>query len=258
LYAKGCLPIQQCPMISIVGTRVPTEYGKQMAALFTKGLVEKGFTIVSGFARGIDQIAHDTALQEGGRTIAILGSGLSKIYPAENKKLIADMVERGTFLTEFLPSAGPEQYHFPQRNRIISGASLATVIIEARARSGALITAYSAFGQNREVFAVPGNTTQSASDGTNNLIKNGIAHMAGSVQDIIDELPAHTIPQPELTPEEQKILLLLSAKPRHINEIARMQNIPVEKIAETLTTLVLKDTITEVTANIFSITKTRK
>ena len=193
LFVKGDFVTNDKYSIGIVGTRVPSNYGKRIAEKLTAELSRKGITIVSGLAYGVDTLAHHHALQNGSRTIAVLGSGVDVIYPNENRALANKIVSNGVLLSEFPLGTGPDRTNFPRRNRIICGLSLGIVVIEAGIKSGALITASMALDQNREIFAVPGNIDSTKSLGTNELIKQG-AKVVTSVEDILDEL------QPQLAP----------------------------------------------------------
>ena len=192
LYVKGGLASGRAP-VGIVGTRNPTDYGARSAARLSRELVKAGLTVVSGLARGIDTIAHDAALKSGGVTWAVLGTGLNTIYPSENKKLSERIVEGGgALVSEFPMAAGPLAVHFPRRNRIISGLSHATVVIEGDFKSGSLITAKAALEQGREVLALPGPADSVMSRGPNMLIKNGAA-MVEDAADIIAALPPEVL-----------------------------------------------------------------
>jgi len=174
LYLEGdFIPSDFEKSIAIVGTRDLSPYGKEVAIYFAKNLARFGLTTVSGLARGIDTFAHQSTLEAGGRTIAVLGTGLNNIYPYENKELAKNIIKSGVLVSEFEPDEGPMPYHFPQRNRIISGLSKATLVIEAPIKSGSLITARFALEQNRDVFCVPGSIFSKNSEGTNYLISEG-------------------------------------------------------------------------------------
>ncbi len=179
--------------IAIVGTRGPTEYGKGMAIKFAGDLARRGLTVISGLARGIDTAAHKGALAAGGRTLACCGCGLDIAYPKENRGLMDEVCENGACISEFAPTVHPEPWHFPARNRIISGLSLGTLVVEAALRSGALLTANSALEQGREVFAVPGNVLKSQSRGPHGLIKQGAA-LVENAEDIVEILQSRTLP----------------------------------------------------------------
>ncbi|MFA5104786.1 MAG: DNA-processing protein DprA [Candidatus Margulisiibacteriota bacterium] len=192
LYVKGEILEKDQAAVAVVGTRNPSQYGLRAAEFITKRLVESGLTVVSGLAAGIDACSHDTALRCGGRTIAVLASGLEEIYPYFNKRLSEDIVRTGALVSEMCRSPHRfEKWSFPKRNRIISGLSLGTVVIEGARDSGSLITAGFALEQNREVFAVPGAIFSKQSIGPNSLIKSG-AKLVQTVEDILEELPVKT------------------------------------------------------------------
>jgi DNA processing protein len=189
LYVKGDLAMGRAP-VGIVGTRKPTDYGVRSAARLARELAVSGLTVVSGLARGVDTVAHDAAVKAGGLTWAVLGSGLNVIYPRENKKLAERILEgNGALVSEFPMDAGPLAAHFPRRNRVISGLSYATVVIEGDFKSGSLITAKAALEQGREVLALPGHVDSVMGRGPNMLLKNGAA-LVESAADIIASLPS--------------------------------------------------------------------
>jgi DNA processing protein len=216
LYCAGRTEALQGPAIAIVGTRRPSPYGRAVAERLAEDLAARGLTVVSGMARGIDAIAHEGALK-GGRTIAVLGSGLLQIYPPENRRLAARIAEGGAVVTEFPPDAEPIGFHFPLRNRVISGLALGVVVIEAAEKSGSLITAALALEQNREVMAVPGNVTSALSRGAHGLIKKGAA-LIEDWEDVAEALPSpvreavlaekagETRPLPFVSDEEAAVL----------------------------------------------------
>jgi DNA processing protein len=187
LFVKGEILAQDYFSIAIVGTRMSSFYGRTMAEKLSSQLAGKGFTIVSGGARGIDTFSHQSALKMNGRTMAVLGCGLDITYPPDNKKLFLEISERGALISEFPLSARPDKQNFPMRNRIISGLSLGVVVIEAPLKSGALITVTHAAEQGREVFSVPGHADSFVSKGTNNLLREG-AKLVEDADDIIEEL----------------------------------------------------------------------
>lgn len=232
LFVSGGWEAEDEQSVAIVGTRFTTAYGRRMAEAFSAELSAYGFTVVSGLARGVDTLAHRTALRGNGRTVAVLGSGLDRPYPAENRKLMATIREHGAVMTEHPFGTGPDAVNFPQRNRIISGSTLGTIVVEAGKRSGALITARFALDQGREVFAVPGPLDAAGSEGVNRLIKDGTAKLIQRVEDVIDELaprlgfdPCRSKPEPagatsDLPPEEASMYGRLSSDPRHIDQLA--------------------------------------
>ena len=218
LHISGKI-VPQSFHIAVVGSRNPTAYGISSTLRLSENLALQGFTIVSGMARGIDSAAHEGALKGKGKTIAVLGSGLGKIYPPENRKLFDKISENGAVISEFNILSPPEAHHFPIRNRIISGMSLGTVVVEASKKSGSLITARLAAEQNREVFAVPGSIHSFKSCGTNSLIKQG-AKLVENAQDIIEEL----------APQIQGNLECSSDNAYVDNRIKRMPNLSDDEI----------------------------
>ncbi len=188
LFGAGKREVLNLPSIAIVGTRHPSPYGRSMAETLASDLSSRGLVIVSGLARGIDSIAHEAALKDG-QTVAVLGSGLKRIYPPENRDLFKKIVAQGAVISEYPPDEPPLAHHFPWRNRLISGLSLAIIVVEASNRSGSLITAKLALDQNREVMAVPGRVGNELSQGTNGLIKAG-AKLVENWQDVVLELPS--------------------------------------------------------------------
>ncbi len=188
LYVKGELRPTDAVAIAIVGSRRCTIYGSEQARRFGELLAGAGFTVVSGLARGIDAFAHHGAVDSGGRSIAVMGRGLTEVYPPENRALAEKLLERGAWLSELPMKAAVRAENFPGRNRIIAGLALGTVVVEAAQRSGALITARLGSEYNREVFAVPGRVQDPMSQGTNALIRDGAAKLVMGLEDILDEL----------------------------------------------------------------------
>ncbi|MBD1380031.1 DNA-processing protein DprA [Metabacillus arenae] len=187
LFCKGNISLlQNEKSISIVGTRNSTEYGLRAVESIVPKLVQDGWTLISGLALGIDKKVHEETIKQNGKTIAVIGGGLHHIYPKENFSLASKIMDSHLLLSEHPPQAPPQKWHFPMRNRIISGLSKGTVVIQAKEKSGSLITAYQALDQGREVFAVPGGIHDEYSRGTNQLIKEG-AKMVASAKDIIEE-----------------------------------------------------------------------
>jgi DNA processing protein len=226
LFYKGTIKDEGIKRIAVVGMRNPSQYGKIVTADIVGKLVMRNISIVSGLARGIDTIAHHAAIQGGGETIAVLGCGIDKCYPPENRKLWQEIEETGLILSEYFMGTEPDAANFPKRNRIISGISQGTLVVEAGERSGALISALFALNQNREVFAIPGQINNPKSLGTNRLIKQG-AKLVQSVEDILEELGdkfstdlPHPKPVPQnLRPFECKLLENLTGDPKHIDKI---------------------------------------
>lgn len=252
LYVKGRLE-PRAKAIAVVGSRVATRYGISVAQRLAAELAACGVTVISGLARGIDTAAHEGALQGGGRTVAVLGSGLERIYPVENHRLIHSIVQNGAVVTEFPMLAEPDAYNFPVRNRIISGMSYGTVIVEATKKSGSLITARLAAEQNREVFAVPGSVQSFKSTGTHALIKQG-AKLVENAQDILEEIAgalfenarpvdlrsSQSVAVSELSKEEERVYHALEPYPVQIDELGRKTAIESGKLSSILLQLELK------------------
>ncbi len=192
LFYKGDIELShQTYIISVVGTRFPSRYGQLALEYILNPLVKKNWVIVSGMAKGIDALAHETAINQKGKTIAVIAGGFYHLYPKQNQSLAEEMMSSHLILSEHPPSTTPQKWHFPMRNRIISGLSLGTIIIQAKKKSGSLITAQQALEQNREVFAIPGSIFEECSSGTNELIQNG-AKLVQDVSHIIEEFPQVT------------------------------------------------------------------
>lgn len=220
LFYKGSIEKIDHFGLAIVGSRKASEYGRKVTEKFSFELAFLGITIVSGMARGIDSVAHRGALSADGRTIAVLGSGLLRIYPPENRNLAEKIAERGAIISEFFPEEPPRKQNFPRRNRIISGMTIGTLVTEAALKSGALITAFIALEQGKEVFAVPGNITSQNSEGVNFLIKKG-AKLVQKVEDVLEEIK-HYIPslKDSITRYEETLKVDLSEDEQAIiNEI---------------------------------------
>ncbi|MBD3168073.1 MAG: DNA-protecting protein DprA [candidate division Zixibacteria bacterium] len=230
LFYRGDISRLNMPSVAIVGSRKASGYGKSMSRKITQELVEAGFAIISGFARGIDTIAHKTAVENGGFTAAVMGCGLDRIYPPENKDLFGQLCEKGCLISEFFPGTPPVGGNFPKRNRVLSGLSHGVAVIEAAYRSGALSTARHALEQGRGVFAVPGPADSPYSDGTNNLIKSG-AKLTTCAQDIIEELH-NQIDIPLVSKSEKKTMEKLSGQQKQIYECLDSTGLHVDKIAK--------------------------
>lgn len=258
LYYKGDVQDLDKKAIAVVGTRKITGYGRVITEQFTKGLVDSGLTIVSGLARGVDSQAHLTAVQANGKTVAVLGGGLNNIFPSENRGLVAKIASGyGIVISEFPPDYPSLPGNFPARNRIISGLSLAVVVIEAAEDSGSLITARLALEQGREVFAVPGPVTSTLSKGPIDLIKEG-ARAVFSPDEILEELginkvqSAKRIVQSEnLSEEEKKILQVLENETRHIDEIGRELQFSSPKISALLLKMEISGLVENLGAGIY-------
>lgn len=254
LFYRGQLPAADDILIAIVGTRLASRYGQTATVTFTRELAQSGLCIVSGLARGIDALAHETTLEVGGRTIGVLGNGLlnTDIYPREYVKLGQKIIERGgCLMSEYPPGVGPERHHFPERNRIIAGLTVGTLVIEAPETSGALITAKLALEYNREVMAVPGNIFEKNSMGTNELIKLG-ARMVTSAADVKEALQLQDISEakierrPELNKDEEAILAVLSKNPIHIDVVYKNAELNSSAVGSVLTLLELKGVVKDV------------
>jgi DNA processing protein len=194
LFVRGSFEQSDGDAIAMVGTRRPSDYGKRMADRLATGLAGKGITVVSGLARGIDTAAHSAAVRHGGRTVAVIGSGIDVIYPQENAGLAARMIEHGALVSEFEMGAKPDAVNFPKRNRIVSGMTIGTIVVETGPEGGAMITAGMALDQNREVFAVPGAVTEGRPSGAHKLIREGRAMLVESVDDVLSEVEGKLLP----------------------------------------------------------------
>lgn len=263
LYIIGNFTEQDNSSIAIVGTRQPTNYGKQQAEKFAKDLSEKNISIVSGMARGIDSIVHQSVLNSNGRTIAVIGSGLDVIYPPENKKLFHQIAEKGLIVSEYELGTKPDAQNFPKRNRIISGLSLGTLVVETRINGGAMQTAAYAIDQNREVFAIPGNINSKLSEGPNSLIQRGEAKLVLTEEDLLTELKIKlkpeigiNIPKPsvELNLFEEKLINILNNEPKHIDDIATTSSMSISDCLVNLLTLEFKGLVKQLPGKMFVIT----
>ncbi len=247
LYVKGDLLPADEWAVAVVGTRNAKVYGREITRYLAGDLARNGVTIVSGLARGIDSEAHRAALDAGGRTIAVLGCGVDIIYPYENSALAQQIVKHGALVSEYPLGTRPERGNFPPRNRIISGLALGTLVAQAGERSGALITAYYALEQGREVFAVPGSILDRGSSGTNKLIQQGEAKLVFSAQDVMEELnltmvSAHAEMR-ALAPTdstEAALLKYLSADPVHVDELGHASGFPIAQVTAALALMELK------------------
>ncbi len=256
LYAQGNYLEQDQWSLAVVGTRRMSNYGRQITEQLALGLAERGITIVSGLALGVDTASHQSALKAQGRTIAVLGSGFGKFYPTENRQLAQTIAESGVVFSEFPIHTDPARWTFPRRNRVISGLSRGVLVIEGPIKSGALITAKYALEQNREVFAVPGQVIHPNSKGCHHLIKNG-AKLVENVEDILEEWPEFNRlatskiqpdkPLPEsLTQLQRNILGSLSFDPCHVNTVIESTNATVGEVSSALIELQMLGLINEV------------
>jgi DNA processing protein len=261
LFVRGQLASSDKYSVAVVGTRNPTTYGKHVAEKFAAELAEHGIVVISGLARGIDTVSHATAVRSGGRTIAVLGSGVDVIYPSENKRLAEQLLVSGAIVSEYYMGSKPDAVNFPRRNRIISGISLGTILIETDVNGGAMITASFALDQNREVFAVPGQVFERKGRGTNKLIKEGRAKLVEDIADVVDELRYKLRPilkdQPkgrakvQLSIFEQKIFEALSDAPIHVDVLADMCKMSTSDILVQLLGLELKDIVKQLPGKYF-------
>ena len=252
LFCRGTVKAQDDLAVSIVGSRRCTAYGRRLAERLAGSLVRAGFTVVSGLARGIDAAAHRGAIAAGGRTMAVMATGVKEIYPPEHAELAMEIANTGALISEFPLDTKPRPGLFPQRNRIISGLSLGVIVVEATRNSGALYTARHAFEQGREVFAVPGQVDSLASAGCHDLIRDG-ATLIRHVDDVLEGLgplakpatsaDANTIHNPRemtLNPQEKEILNLISTSPIHVDELLRTSELDLSRVLSTLTVLEMK------------------
>ena len=252
IYLKGeYIPTDEWA-VAIVGTRIATSYGKQITQELAAFLANHDITVVSGMARGVDAFAHQSAIQSNGRTIAVLGCGVDVVYPPEHKNLASQIEKHGAIMSDYLPGTPPESSNFPPRNRIISGLSLATIVIEAGEKSGALITASYAAEHGRDVYALPGPIYAAQSKGTNRLISQGAIPLLNYDQlldnlnirqDAIMEKPRALLPENET---EEMILACLNDEPLLIDEIMNRTNLPIHTISATLSMMELKGFVTQI------------
>ena len=253
LFVRGNLDAQDERSLAVVGTRKPSAYGRQAAYQLTSELARAGVTIVSGLARGIDAIAHRAAVEAGKRTIAILGSGIDVVYPREHATLADQIAENGAIVSEHPMGARPDAQNFPRRNRIISGMTLGTVVIEAPEGSGALLTARHAIEQDREVFAVPGSIFSPASQGVNQLIRDSSAKLVTDAQDILSELNlssvSHQLELAAFFPEDEAeiaVIKYVTFDPIHIDDITRNSALAASTVSSALTMMELKGLVKQV------------
>jgi DNA processing protein len=254
LFYRGQLIATDSTAVAIVGTRRVSPYGRELAMQIGAGLAKAGVTVVSGLALGVDGIAHQAALDAGGRTIAVLGGGVNRIYPHEHRGLAKRVAEQGAVVSEYAPDRKPDAPNFPARNRIISGLSLGVVVVEAPERSGALITVDFAADQGRDVFAVAGNVTAANSGGTNRLIRDG-ARLVRSAEDVLEDLQLRraTLEEPVqqsllLNDEDRRLLAVLTGEPQHIDDIAERCGMPLPSVSAQLLTLELQSLVRNVGA----------
>ena len=252
IYVRGSLLPEDEWCLAVVGTRRATVYGRQVTEEIVTDLAQSKITIVSGLAKGIDSIAHQSTLAAGGRSIAVLACGLDIVYPSENADLARRVIQQGALISEYPLGTRPRADNFPRRNRIMSGLSLGVLIVEADETSGAMITARLALEQDREVFAIPGSILSPASRGTNHLIQEG-AKLVRDYTDILEELNlmtvAHQMEMREVIPAsdtESLLLKQLGAEPIHVDEVCRSSGLPVSTVSSTLAMMELKGLVKQV------------
>ncbi|TAE52108.1 MAG: DNA-protecting protein DprA [Bacteroidetes bacterium] len=259
LFKKGNVDLNAQPNIAIVGTRSATDYGKEITERFATVFAQRGLNVVSGLAYGIDIAAHRAVLAAGGITTAVLGHGLDQVYPAAHARRAAEMLERGGLLTEYLTGTQPDAPHFPARNRIVSGICRAVVMIEAAESGGALITARKAFEQNREVYAIPGRIGDPYSQGCNLLIREHVARLVTSPEDVLEDLNIHwqqhgeqsqqlelalTPPDIPLHADEATVLNFLGSKGEAtLDQIVQQTNLPIQRLNSLLLSMEFKELV---------------
>jgi len=255
IYVRGILTPEDDWSLAVVGTRRPTFYGREVSEQIVGDLARNRITIVSGLAKGIDATAHRAALDSGGRSIAVFGCSLDIVYPKEHVKLARQIMENGALISEFPLGTTPRRENFPLRNRIMSGLSLGTLVVEAGESSGARITADHALEQNREVFAVPGSVLSAVSRGTNRLIQDG-AKLVRGANDILEELnltmAVQHVEVKEIVPSTEtesiilQILRNLSPEPTHIDEVGHQSRLPIATVSSALSMMELKGMVKQV------------
>jgi DNA processing protein len=265
LYVRGELLPEDDMAVAVVGTRKMTVYGRQVAEEIGAYLAANRITLVSGLARGVDRVAHEAVLKAGGRSIAVLGSGVDRIYPSEHSRLAEEIMRHGAVISDYAPGTPPDGVNFPPRNRIISGLSLATIVVEASFQSGSLITATFAAEQGREVFAVPGPIYGPQSKGCNQLIRDG-AHPLINMEELISVLQLDGVVQKQearsllsdpalLTPSEARLLQVLADVPQHMDEICAQSGLPIDAVSAALTLMELKGIVRQAGAMNFSLVR---
>lgn len=262
LFMRGTILPEDELAVAVIGSRGPTVYGKQVAERFGEGLAQRGVTVVSGMARGIDACAHRGALKAGGRTIAVLGCGVDRVYPPEHKKLMEEIVAQGAVVSEFPMGAEPKAGHFPTRNRIIAGLSRGVLVVEAREDSGVFSTVNWALEQGKDVFAVPGPITSPVSRGPNRLIKQG-ACLVESVEEVLEALKiapsengrvrAQEEARMDLTEPEKRLVGLLTEAPLHVDLISERSGMSVKEVLGILLGLEIKGIVNQQAGKVFAI-----
>lgn len=252
LYVKGELKNEDAWAVAVVGTRRASTYGREVTRRLAGALARNGITVVSGMARGIDSVAHQAALESGGRTIAVFGCGIDHIYPSEHRKLASQIAAHGALVSDYPLGTRPEARNFPPRNRIISGLSLGVLVTNAGKSSGALITADFAAEQGRDVFAVPGSILTQGSIGPNRLIQDG-AKLVTKVEDLLEELNLTMVAEQtearQVLPEDETeaaLLQHLSAEPTHVDDLQQQSELPISQVTSTLAMMELKGMVRQV------------
>ena len=264
LWVLGAFSPRDASGIAVVGTRTPTPYGIQVAERMSAGLASLGLPVISGLARGIDTAAHRAAVRVGGRTVAVIGSGIDVIYPPENRGLAQSILQEGAVISEFEMGAKPDAANFPRRNRLVSGIALGVLVIETGPGGGAMITAHLALDQGREVFAIPSPVRQEVRSGTNTLIREGKALLVESVDDIIAELaprlggvvpsdkPRPQPTHPDLTLFERRVFDALGEMPTHVDEICHRAGLSPSDTLVHLLTLEFKGAVRQMAGKLFA------
>lgn len=254
LYVSGSFEEVDQWSVAVVGTRRVTAYGRQVTEEIGQKLAQHGVTVISGLARGVDALAHQAALKNGGRTVAVLGCGVDQIYPPEHRNLARQICEAGGLMSDYPPGTPPEAANFPPRNRIISGLSQAVIVVEASEKSGALITAAFAAEQGREIFAVPGYIYAPQSKGTNNLIRLG-GHLYMDIEEVLEslhmtQLEMKKTARAQLPADagEAALFTLLGNEPIHVDEIQEQVDLPIEQVSALLALMELKGLVRQVGA----------
>lgn len=258
LFLRGSLVAEDTPAVAVIGTRSPSDYGRQVAEEFSRAFAASSVTVVSGLAMGIDTVAHRSTLRAEGRTVAVLGSGLLKVYPGVNRGLAESIAEHGCVLSELPLDAKPDAVNFPRRNRIISGLSRCLVVVESDVRGGAMITASIAIDQNRDLFAVPGSIYNPRSAGPHQLLRQSMALPATSAEDVLAELlplrkPARVLPARQLTLAEQRIADLLGSEPQHIDDLAVRSGQPLPSLLVELLQMELNGIVRQLPGKYFTL-----
>ena len=267
LFVNGNVDALQLPAIAVIGSRNPTQGGRRNAHEFSKHLATQGFAIVSGLAQGIDTAAHEGALDAGGKTIAVLGTGIDRVYPAANRRLAHAVAENGALVSEYPLGAPPERWHFPERNRLISGLSLGTLVVEAARRSGSLITARLAAEQGREVFVLPGSIHNALARGCHELIRQGaklvetagdilseLRPLAGHMQEITAESATKESVTPEADDDYSELRRLLSHDPISIDDLEKKSGLTIDQLSSMLLILELHGEVESLSGGRYALT----